>query len=113
VPLAPKSIYYTGYVDGLHTFLLIGNFNGGRLQTFVIETSIPPSTNWKEILRFSEKDKAFREVDDNLFKFNLTGLVPNTYILRVLAENTLGRVNNTLAPTVKFTVSLPSGKIGY
>ncbi|XP_060559765.1 synaptogenesis protein syg-2-like [Ruditapes philippinarum] len=110
VPLAPTSIYYTGYVDGFYTFLLIGNFNGGRLQTFVIETSIPPSTKWNEILRFSEKDKAFREVDDNLFKFNLTGLVPNTYILRVLAENTLGRVNTTLAPTVKFTVYLPSGK---
>ena len=108
-PLAPKFLNFVGFVDGIPTFILVGNFNGGLLQTFIVEILVPPSTEWKEVLRFKESDENFQAAGNNLFKFNITGLSPNTYNMRVLTQNSLGQINESLASTVQFTV-VPKGK---
>ncbi|XP_053389789.1 hemicentin-1-like, partial [Mercenaria mercenaria] len=103
-PSAPVSFIYTGIVDDVPTFSLVGGFNGGRIQTFIVETAVVGTENWMEQIRFNETDKAFLTDESLTFNFNITGLGPNTYNIRVLTENYMGRIEEGKALTLEFTI---------
>ena len=98
------TLYYIGKINGLDNFILVGGFNGGRKQTFVIETQVHGTNNWIERLRFNESDSKYLLKDQMLYRFYITGLIPGNYSLRVSAGNDLGWIPPDLAPTINFTV---------
>ncbi|XP_053388183.1 uncharacterized protein LOC128551358 [Mercenaria mercenaria] len=104
-PSVPKFFNYTGLVNSVPTFLLVGGFNGGRLQTFVIETAIAGTDKWVEQLRFSEKDRTFLQKDILTFIFNITGLWPNSYDVRVRVGNDIDWIPDHVAPKIHFTIT--------
>lgn len=79
------------------------------MQTFIVETAVIGTNNWKEQLRFNETDKQFVQ-DQHTFTFNISGLAPNDYHIRILSENTIDRINEEKAPTLRFKVE-KSGKM--
>ncbi|XP_060605439.1 uncharacterized protein LOC132757959 [Ruditapes philippinarum] len=103
-PSVPRYFNFTGFKDGIPTFLLVGNFNGGLLQTFVVETTEAGKDNWMERLKFNETDTAFLQAEKLTFTFNISGLQPNVYDARVRTGNDIGWINEAESPTVKFTI---------
>ncbi|XP_060592452.1 uncharacterized protein LOC132747146, partial [Ruditapes philippinarum] len=104
-PLVPRYFNYTGLKDGIPTFRLVGNFNGGLLQTFIIETTEVGKDNWVERLKFNETDTAFLQAEKLTFTFNISGLQPNVYDARVRTGNDIGWINETDALTIQFTIT--------
>jgi hypothetical protein len=86
------------------TFIFLGGSNGGLLQTFVIETRMNGKSTWIERLRFNETDTNYLQNEHMLYRFDITGLMPNVYDVRVLAGNELGWIVTELAPMIQIKV---------
>ena len=104
VPSPPRDFNFDGLVNGVPTFTFIGGFNGGSDQTFIVETAIHGTKNWKEQIRFKENDNTFQTNERHTYSFNLTGLSPNKYDVRVLAENSQGMIEEIMAVSFEFTI---------
>ncbi|XP_060600888.1 hemicentin-1-like [Ruditapes philippinarum] len=104
-PSIPKYFNFTGLKDGIPTFRLVGNFNGGLLQTFIIETTEVGKDNWVERLKFNETDTAFLQAKKLTFTFNISGLHPNVYDARVRTGNDIGWINEADALAIQFTIT--------
>lgn len=99
IPMAPRYFKLSGIKNGVPFFILEGGFNGGLPQTFVIETSVTGSNKWVERLRIQEDDEQYR-LSNGSFVFNIIGLGPETYTVRVISENDIGRIEDSQGLTL-------------
>ncbi|XP_060588057.1 hemicentin-1-like [Ruditapes philippinarum] len=104
IPAVPMEFYYFGRCTGVDMFIFHGGSNGGSLQTFVIETQIKGTNIWTEQLRFNETNVRYLQNEQMLYRFDIKGLPPGVYDIRVLAGNNAGWIATDLAPMIEFTV---------
>ncbi|XP_053389128.1 hemicentin-2-like isoform X2 [Mercenaria mercenaria] len=86
-PSAPTSFRYILW-EGTHSFSWIGGFNGGRLQTFIIQTSIADQDNWQNRTTVTEEMDSQNVVT---YWANISSLSPGTYSARLFAWNVVGK----------------------
>lgn len=109
-PSSAESLILVDIANGVPTFSFVAGFNGGRKQTFIVETTVVGTENWREQLRFTETDKQFAQ-DQHTFTFSLKDFPPNNYVIRILSENIIGRIETEKAPTLRFEIEKPGKKI--
>lgn len=104
-PQPPKSFTLNGLTNDIPIFMLQGGFNGGLLQTFLIEIKPTRSDKWIEMLKIHEEDVHYK-LPNGSYLFSISGLSPETYLVRAVAENEMGRSDDQ-GLTVEITIQGP------